>query len=115
MVVGVVDARGRRIVAYGRVAKDDKRPLTGDTIFEIGSITKVFTSLVLMDMVPKGEVSVTDPVSKYLPAAVRVPERNGKKRRPRRATARALRVAARLREDDRQPAVVTTAAPAENA
>ena len=79
MVVGVVDARGRRVVAYGSLAKDDKRPLTGDTIFEIGSITKVFTSLVLMDMVQKGEVSVNDPVSKYLPAAVTVPERNGKK------------------------------------
>jgi D-alanyl-D-alanine-carboxypeptidase/D-alanyl-D-alanine-endopeptidase len=32
-----------------------------------------------MDMVQKGEVSVTDPVSKYLPAEVKVPERNGKK------------------------------------
>jgi serine-type D-Ala-D-Ala carboxypeptidase/endopeptidase len=79
IVVGVIDARGRRIVSYGSLAKDDKRPLTGDTIFEIGSITKVFTSLALMGMVQKGEVSVTDPVSKYLPAAVKVPERNGKK------------------------------------
>jgi len=79
IVVGVIDARGRRIVSYGSLAKDDERSLTGDTIFEIGSITKVFTSLVLMDMVQKGEVSVTDPVSKYLPAEVRVPERNGKK------------------------------------
>lgn len=79
IVVGVIDARGRRIVSYGSLAKDDRRPLTGDTIFEIGSITKVFTSLVLMDMVQKGEVSVTDPVSKYLPAEVKVPERNGKK------------------------------------
>ncbi len=42
-------------------------------------MTKVFTSLVLMDMVQKGEVAVTDPVSKYLPATVKVPERNSKK------------------------------------
>jgi serine-type D-Ala-D-Ala carboxypeptidase/endopeptidase len=39
----------------------------------------VFTSLVLMDMVRKGEVSVTDPISKYLPASVKVPERKGRK------------------------------------
>jgi D-alanyl-D-alanine-carboxypeptidase/D-alanyl-D-alanine-endopeptidase len=79
IVVGVIDAKGRRIIAYGSLAKDDQRPLNGDTIFEIGSITKVFTSLALMDMVQKGEVSVTDPVSKYLPAAVKAPERNGRK------------------------------------
>jgi D-alanyl-D-alanine-carboxypeptidase/D-alanyl-D-alanine-endopeptidase len=79
IVVGVIDANGRRVVAYGSLAKDDKRPLNGDTIFEIGSMTKVFTSLVLMDMVQKGEMAVTDPVSKYLPASVQVPERNGKK------------------------------------
>jgi CubicO group peptidase (beta-lactamase class C family) len=78
IVVGVIDANGRRIVAYGGLAKDDKRPLNGDTIFEIGSMTKVFTSLVLMDMVQKGEVAVTDPVSKYLPASVKVPERNNR-------------------------------------
>jgi len=79
IVVGVIDAKGRRIIAYGSLAKDDKRPLNGDTVFEIGSITKVFTALALMDMVLKGEVSLADPVSKYLPAEVKVPERNGKK------------------------------------
>ena len=79
MVVGVIDARGRRIVSYGSLAKNDKRPLDGDTIFEIGSMTKVFTSLVLMDMVQKGEVALSDPVAKYLPASVKVPARNGRK------------------------------------
>lgn len=79
LVVGVVEPKGRRVVAYGSLAKDDKRPLNGNTIFEIGSMTKVFTSLVLMDMAQKGEVAVTDPVAKYLPASVKVPERNGRK------------------------------------
>lgn len=79
MVVGVIDPKGRRVISYGSLAKNDKRPLNGDTIFEIGSMTKVFTSLVLMDMALKGEVAVTDPVSKYLPANVTVPERNGRK------------------------------------
>jgi D-alanyl-D-alanine-carboxypeptidase/D-alanyl-D-alanine-endopeptidase len=79
MVVGVIDAKGRRVVSYGSLAKDDKRPLNGDTIFEIGSMTKVFTSLVLMDMVQKGEVALTDPVAKYLPSTVKVPERNNRK------------------------------------
>jgi hypothetical protein len=42
--------------------------------------------------------------------ATRAPERHGKKRR-RRPTARALRVAARLSQDDRPPAAVESAAP----
>ena len=79
MVVGVIDAKGRRVVSYGSLAKDDGRPLNGDTVYEIGSMTKVFTSLILMDMVQKGEVALTDPISKYLPATVKVPERNDKK------------------------------------
>lgn len=45
------------------------------------------------------------------PPATRGPERNGKKRRRRRPTARALRVAARLTQDDRPPAAVESAAP----
>jgi D-alanyl-D-alanine-carboxypeptidase/D-alanyl-D-alanine-endopeptidase len=67
MVVGVIDANGRRIIAYGSLAKDDPRQINGDTVFEIGSVTKVFTSLLLMDMVQRGEVALTDPVSKFLP------------------------------------------------
>jgi len=79
IVVGVVDAHGRRIVAYGNLEKGDPRPLNGDTIFEIGSVTKVFTSLLLADMVQHGEVALSDPVAKYLPAEVKVPERGDRK------------------------------------
>ena len=79
IVVGVIDANGRRVVAYGSLAKNDNRRLGGDTVFEIGSMSKVFTSLLLMDMARRGEVALTDPVSKFLPATVKVPERNNRK------------------------------------
>lgn len=78
IVVGIVDANGRRVVSYGSLAKNDPRKLDADTVFEIGSMTKVFTSLVLMDMVRHGELALTDPVAKYLPASVKIPERNGR-------------------------------------
>lgn len=76
MVVGTTSRKGRRVVAYG--ASGAGPPVSGDTLFEIGSITKVFTALLLQDMALKGEVGLDDPVSKYLPADVRVPMRNGK-------------------------------------
>src|SRR5437870_7046624 len=78
IVVGVIEPAGRRVVAYGRLAKDDTRPLNGDTVFEIGSVTKVFTSLLLADAVQRRDVALTDPVSKFLPSKVKVPERGGR-------------------------------------
>jgi serine-type D-Ala-D-Ala carboxypeptidase/endopeptidase len=77
IVVGVIDADGRRVIADG--ALDDKKALNGGTLFEIGSATKVFTSLLLIEAVRRGEVALTDPVAKLLPADVKVPERGGKK------------------------------------
>ena len=77
IVVGVIGSEGRRIVAHGSMGGGNSRPVNGDTLYEIGSITKVFTSLILADMVERGEVALTDPVTRYLPAGVKVPERNG--------------------------------------
>jgi D-alanyl-D-alanine-carboxypeptidase/D-alanyl-D-alanine-endopeptidase len=77
IVVGVVGPQGRSVISYGHLNQGDGRPLNGDTDFEIGSVSKVFTALLLADMVHKGEVSLADPVAKYLPAGVKIPERNG--------------------------------------
>jgi CubicO group peptidase (beta-lactamase class C family) len=78
IVVGLVSSKGSRIISYGKPALNSNAALDGDTVFEIGSITKVFTSLLLADMVLRGEVSLSDPVAKYLPRAVKVPTRNGR-------------------------------------
>lgn len=78
IVAAVIEPSGTRIVAYGKPAKDDARPLNGDTVFEIGSITKVFTALLLADMAQHGEVKLDDPIAKYLPEGAKAPQRNGK-------------------------------------
>ena len=65
------------VIAYGGAERSGK-PLGVDTFFEIGSITKVFTNILLADMVIKGEVALDDPVAKYVPSTVTVPGRNGK-------------------------------------
>jgi D-alanyl-D-alanine-carboxypeptidase/D-alanyl-D-alanine-endopeptidase len=78
IVVGIIDSHGRRVVAYGAPEKGDKRPLNADTLFEIGSITKVFTALLAADMAQRGQVSLDDPIQKYLPTSVKIPERGGR-------------------------------------
>jgi len=75
IVVGVLEPTGRRVITYGNAARTGGRPLDGDTVFEIGSVTKVFTSLLLADAVNRGEVALTDPIAKHLPSTVTVPGR----------------------------------------
>ena len=67
IVVGIVTPSGRRMVSHGRTSLTDPRNLDGDTVFEIGSVTKLFTSVLLADMVRRGEVDLTDSVFRYLP------------------------------------------------
>lgn len=78
LVVGIIDEQGTRVLSYGVADKKAAKNVDGDSIFEIGSVTKLFTSLILADMVEKGEVKLTDPVAMYLPKYVKIPGRNGK-------------------------------------
>jgi CubicO group peptidase (beta-lactamase class C family) len=78
IVVGVITKKAREIISYGHFDGEDVRVPNADTVFEIGSITKVFTSLLLSEMVLDGEVKLSDPASKYLPVSVHMPTRNGK-------------------------------------
>ena len=73
IVAGTIGPDGRHITAYGQVEKDHAGVPDGDTIYEIGSISKVFTSLLLADMIERGEVTADTPVAKLLPATVKVP------------------------------------------
>jgi len=81
IVVGVIEPSGRRVVTYGKAsAGENAPPLDGDTVFEIGSMSKVFTSLLLAEAVQRGEVALADPIGKYLPPSVKVPERGARSR-----------------------------------
>jgi len=78
VVVGLLEADGtERVVAYGTPGPGGL-PLDGQSVFEIGSITKTFTGTLLADMVRRGEVAVEDPIATLLPPDVAVPTRNGK-------------------------------------
>jgi D-alanyl-D-alanine-carboxypeptidase/D-alanyl-D-alanine-endopeptidase len=78
MVVGITEANSHRFVAYGCTDARTGGPVNEKTIFEIGSITKLFTALLLSDMANRGEVSMDEPVAELLPAGTRVPVRDGR-------------------------------------
>ncbi len=79
IVVGVLEKDGStRVISAGEPGPG-ARPLGERSVFEIGSITKVFTGILLADMVARGEVGLDDPVSMYLPEGeVILPTRDGK-------------------------------------
>jgi CubicO group peptidase (beta-lactamase class C family) len=78
IVVGLLAPDGtRRIVAYGDPGPGQP-PLDGNSVFEIGSMTKVFTGTLLAQMTLDGEVGLDDPLATFLPATVTVPQRNGR-------------------------------------
>jgi CubicO group peptidase (beta-lactamase class C family) len=78
IVVGLVDSSGRRVVKSGHFDQGDVRSVDGDTLFELGSITKVFTALLLELAVERGEVALDDPLVKHLPAGTRAPVVDGR-------------------------------------
>lgn len=77
MVVGIIDAKGSHVLAYGSLSEGGA-PVDADSVYEIGSITKVFTATILSDMALHGEVSLADPVARYLPAAAAAPAFGGR-------------------------------------
>lgn len=73
LVVGLLDGEHRVVRGFGRLSADDPTTPGADTVFEIGSVSKVFTGLLLADAVVQGLVALTDPVQKYLPDGVTLP------------------------------------------
>lgn len=75
MVVVMVDDGHAQVTGFGRLA--DGRAPDGGTVFEIGSVTKTFTALLLAHAVQAKTVSLDTPVAQLLPD-FRIPSRHGK-------------------------------------
>lgn len=73
-VAGVIDGETTLVRGYGALDHGAARAPDGDTLFEIGSISKVFTGLLLADAVQRGAAALDDPVQKLLPEGVTVPK-----------------------------------------
>ncbi len=65
------------VARHGRIAHfeatgvtdiDSKKPMTKDAVFRIASMTKPVTGVAIMMMMEEGRLTITDPVSKYIPS-----------------------------------------------
>ena len=77
IVIGIVDEDGPRYYSYGVKSFKTNEPVNEHTVFEIGSISKTFTGIILADMVLKGKLTLDDPLQSLLPDGVKAPTWNG--------------------------------------
>jgi D-alanyl-D-alanine-carboxypeptidase/D-alanyl-D-alanine-endopeptidase len=69
-VIGIVDGESREVRGYGSMHRNKGDRPNADTVYEIGSVTKVFTGTLLADMTLRGEVKLDAPLQDFLPAGV---------------------------------------------
>lgn len=74
VVVGLYDQGKTEIYGFGK--GPGGAPPTGRTLYEIGSVTKIYTSLLLADAVQRREVTMDTAVSELLPPGVVVPSKD---------------------------------------
>lgn len=73
MTVGVIGPNGKALIrGYGKTGADGGKP-DGKTVYEIGSITKGLTGVLLADAEARGVLKISDPMRLYLPNTARVP------------------------------------------
>jgi CubicO group peptidase (beta-lactamase class C family) len=75
LVFGVVDGNKSEVAAFGKF--DDGKAPDGDTVYEIGSVTKTFTATLLARTTLSGRVALDTPVGQLLPD-FKIPSRGGK-------------------------------------
>jgi D-alanyl-D-alanine carboxypeptidase len=73
LAVGVEGDSGRVVVCAGLKHIGEPATITRDTLFEIGSITKLFTALLLQDAALRGELELNQPINDFLPAKTQAP------------------------------------------
>ena len=71
IAIGFIDPNGTQFYGHGKMSNTSNATVDQNTIFSIGSNTKVFTTILLADMVNKGLIKLDDPIEKYLPSNVK--------------------------------------------
>jgi CubicO group peptidase (beta-lactamase class C family) len=56
-----------RTIGYSEINGTEKKPLTPASRFRIGSITKMFTTTMILQLIEEGKLKLTDTLDKFLP------------------------------------------------
>jgi CubicO group peptidase (beta-lactamase class C family) len=76
MIVGLTAPNGfQAVLDFGFANRDSRAPITPDTLFQIGSISKAMTATVIHQLASEGRLRLSDRVSAILPA-VPLPRNN---------------------------------------
>jgi len=79
MAAALVSHRNYQVFCYGRERLANDRKVSGETLFEMGSVTKIFTALLLTGMARDRMLAIDDPAEKHLPGDLKLPERDGRR------------------------------------
>jgi D-alanyl-D-alanine-carboxypeptidase/D-alanyl-D-alanine-endopeptidase len=66
LVVGLVDSKSTSVISAGTTGNPARPEIDEHTLFEIASITKIFTAAALADAIQRGTLSLEDPLSKFV-------------------------------------------------
>ncbi len=72
--IGIYKDGQEFVAGYGQLSEDNSKKPNGDTLYQIGSITKVFTGILLADAVVKKEVRLDQPAGDLLPDGIGMPK-----------------------------------------
>jgi len=73
LIVGIINGDERHIYVYGETEKGNDTVPDPNSIFQIGTVTQVFTTSLLAEMQQEGKIEFTDPVQMYFPEGVKIP------------------------------------------
>ena len=78
IIIGKIDQFDTEFFALGNVSPEYEKPINENTKFEIASISKLFTAILLADLVEKGEADLDDSIVKFLPGDLEIKKNNTK-------------------------------------
>lgn len=78
IAVAIIENGQVSFINVGVANKETAQEIDQNTLFEIGSVSKVMTSTALATFVDEGTLKLSDPVQNYLPKSVKLPMKNDK-------------------------------------